>query len=304
MGCGNSKAKPAQPPQATVEPLQDPAPAKTLLEDLQAGGEACGTDPKSPAACPPSTSSTREMKKLLEDQLQGLNDAGLNAAPGQPLRIAILGLVGFQGPAATVAPCCVCEIPGKPHSKLQTAAVSAHAGVCEELNWNHEADLSDYSPGDSLVFSIWDGDSSREECLLGSVLLHSTQLREGFDGELRLGELGGAKGSDSSLNASGPDGGLQGARSLEQALAEAADPAPISGSSSGGCRLRVRVAAAATTAAARAKATPSPFFSLKEGDAEEDAVVFVPELDCRQDETRCGGCQGGMRTSCGLFANR
>lgn len=114
---------------------------------------------------------------------------------GSRLRVTVLAAKGLRaadfnlinklnGGGGTSDPYCVCEVPGKPDSKLQTRHLSK---TCDP-EWNEEHDIEDYEQGDPLEFKVFDHD--RGDDLLGKVTLPGTYFDRdgGFSGELRLRE--------------------------------------------------------------------------------------------------------------------
>lgn len=92
-------------------------------------------------------------------------------------------------------PFCVCEIPGKPDSRVQTPVVE------ESLNpaFGQEFDIAGYENGDSLTFSIYDSDGS-ESTLLGKTTVSSSAFTPNdFQGEVSLSDDGGGPGGHLKL---------------------------------------------------------------------------------------------------------
>jgi len=109
--------------------------------------------------------------------------------PRRPaLEVKILGARGlrFSGgkEMGVTDPYCVCEIPGKPHAKVQTLALDGLHGV----HWNHEGEIAEYAPGDKLRCSVFERD--RQDELLGRVVLAANRLLHGFHGDLPLTKAG------------------------------------------------------------------------------------------------------------------
>lgn len=126
----------------------------------------------------------------------------------QRLGVALIGARGLRNAdnckiigEGVSDPYCVCEIPGKPHSKIKT-----HVAM-DTLDpvWDYEADVLDFAEGDSLRFSVYDYDRGEEfGDLLGTVTLASSQFYpDGFEGEVALAEAG--QGIHSFLRISIPD---------------------------------------------------------------------------------------------------
>eukprot|EP00929_Paragymnodinium_shiwhaense_P081728 TRINITY_DN4285_c0_g1_i2.p1 TRINITY_DN4285_c0_g1~~TRINITY_DN4285_c0_g1_i2.p1 ORF type:complete len:2382 (+),score=624.30 TRINITY_DN4285_c0_g1_i2:156-7301(+) len=94
-------------------------------------------------------------------------------------------------------PYCVMEIPGTTHPRIKTkVAMNTTAPI-----WNHEAEVTDVSSEDTLVFMVFDKDNwPKKDELLGKATLPVAMVLEasgagGFCGELPL-ELAGAADSD------------------------------------------------------------------------------------------------------------
>lgn len=81
-------------------------------------------------------------------------------------------------------PYCVCEINGKEAAaKVKTSVVSNNLNP----QWDHEAKITDYEIGDSLVFSVYDSDIGKDDDFLGKATLEKDQIcKEGFHGPLEL----------------------------------------------------------------------------------------------------------------------
>lgn len=98
----------------------------------------------------------------------------------------------------TSDPYCVCEVPGKPMTRFTSKVVK------KTLNptWDEEAELSGYSPGDSLQLQVIDDDGKRAKGdSLGTVVLTNVQFEPGgFSGELALTGDGAKEGSTVKVN--------------------------------------------------------------------------------------------------------
>lgn len=110
----------------------------------------------------------------------------------QFLKVRIIGASALHDPdwitkGNACDPYCVCEIAGKPDSKVQTEI------IYEELSpvWNFEAGIVDYEPGDSLIFSLYDEPDGCMTIPLGRLTIASEQFYpDGFRGRLPLSEVG------------------------------------------------------------------------------------------------------------------
>mmetsp|Transcript_77442 Transcript_77442/g.214139 ORF Transcript_77442/g.214139 Transcript_77442/m.214139 type:complete len:307 (+) Transcript_77442:190-1110(+) len=83
---------------------------------------------------------------------------------------------------------CVCEVLGKPRSRVQTALVDD----TQNAVWNYKAEVKDYAAGDSLTFTVMvtHHEWKKWQVCLGKASLTSGDLTVGFDGELPLEEAG------------------------------------------------------------------------------------------------------------------
>lgn len=80
-------------------------------------------------------------------------------APIKPIiRVFILEAQDLQDHdwMAEMRPYVICEIPGKPHSKLQTDIGIASTYARNKFNWSHEALINDYVLGETIKFTVWD----------------------------------------------------------------------------------------------------------------------------------------------------
>lgn len=111
---------------------------------------------------------------------------------GKRLRVKIIGARGLRAADWALTggksdPYCVCEIVGKPYSKVETPV------IWKDLNpvWNFESEINDFALGDSLVFNVWDKDLGKAPDFLGKLTLtHDQFYPDGFSGELPLAEAG------------------------------------------------------------------------------------------------------------------
>lgn len=95
-----------------------------------------------------------------------------------PLRVTIIGCTGLvtQQPAV-----CVCEVKGKASSRIQTEPTTKK-GQRQHI-WNREAEVTGFSLGDRLSFSVWSQDGS----MLSEVSLDSSAFHPApFEGDLQL----------------------------------------------------------------------------------------------------------------------
>jgi len=82
-------------------------------------------------------------------------------------------------------PYCICEIPGKPSSRIETSVINDAL----RPEWNLEAELVGYKIQDPLQFTVKDKDPLKPDDILGTVTLPGEKFLEaGFDGELLLTE--------------------------------------------------------------------------------------------------------------------
>jgi len=126
------------------------------------------------------STDTKELVQVMNDMLYG------SESSSKALSVRIMGALDvdetLRGSSDTY---CVCEVEGKPGARVETTRVR-DAG---ESMWNSEQTLNMYSPGDDLVFSLWGGDGSGKDDLLGRAVLPSAQFEGGnsiFDDVLDL----------------------------------------------------------------------------------------------------------------------
>lgn len=109
-----------------------------------------------------------------------------------PINVKIEGARGLRNadglPGQGLSdPYCTCEVPYKPCSKFATSVVNDTL----EPQWDHLAEVAEYTAGDSLLFTVWDKDWDRDDLLGYAILTLSEEAyTSGFDGELRLLEAG------------------------------------------------------------------------------------------------------------------
>jgi len=122
-------------------------------------------------------------------RLSSAASSKVNEAQATPLQVSILGATGLRIADWTHGdgksdPYCICELKGKSRAtKIQTEVVYHDT----DPTWNHEAILTDYVVGDSLVFKVYDVDYIS----LGYLVLPSEKFHpQGFEGELPLEEAG------------------------------------------------------------------------------------------------------------------
>lgn len=114
----------------------------------------------------------------------------------QPLKVKIVGARGLRAADSWIKspmhgsksdPYCVCEIPGKLYSKCTTPVIKKNLNPV----WNFEANIVDFVPGDSLLFSVYDYDRGKDPDFLGHVTLPSEKFfPNGFAGEVTLDKAG------------------------------------------------------------------------------------------------------------------
>eukprot|EP00406_Dinophysis_acuminata_P065288 CAMPEP_0179292572 /NCGR_PEP_ID=MMETSP0797-20121207/42923_1 /TAXON_ID=47934 /ORGANISM="Dinophysis acuminata, Strain DAEP01" /LENGTH=260 /DNA_ID=CAMNT_0021001685 /DNA_START=1 /DNA_END=785 /DNA_ORIENTATION=- len=188
------------------------------------------------------------------------------ACKGQMLKFTVVGARGLHtahwAPSRGMAdPYCICEIPGRPKTRLQTRIIDDSLDPVNPV-WNHEAEI-DYVDGDSIAFTVRDR-------LLGGTSLGATLLSEqfhstGFEGELPLSE--GSQGTGAILfvkiAAADPEAAaLHAAKIVQPKLENKSVSAGVAGEpgarATGGLRLasrpreRGKAHAGATSAAERA----------------------------------------------------
>lgn len=85
-------------------------------------------------------------------------------------------------------PYCVCEITNKRGSKFRTPVIERTVNP----DWEHEETVSEYIPGDSLTFTVYDRDKwLKNDDMLGIATLHDGQFYPyGFHGDIELSRGG------------------------------------------------------------------------------------------------------------------
>jgi len=84
-------------------------------------------------------------------------------------------------------PYCVCEVPGKPFSRILTPVVQDRL----DPEWNYTREICDWEPGDSLSFAVFDKDYGKKDDLLGRATLAAERIYPfAFDGEIPLFDQG------------------------------------------------------------------------------------------------------------------
>jgi hypothetical protein len=100
------------------------------------------------------------------------------------LNVTILGARGLRSGdwISTSNPYCTCEVSGKPHTKFKTESCNR----TREPRWNFSHSVSDFTPGESLSFTVVDEGLMGHD-VLGRTVLHGQQFANGyFQGELVL----------------------------------------------------------------------------------------------------------------------
>jgi len=110
--------------------------------------------------------------------------------PGKGAKVVIEGARGLPVPERGSVkrftdksdPFCICQVVGRA-AKFQTAAILGS----QDPVWNHEAELIDYTRGDSIEFLVHDQDMGKKGTCLGRALLPRESLEfDHFEGELPL----------------------------------------------------------------------------------------------------------------------
>mmetsp|Transcript_76677 Transcript_76677/g.232423 ORF Transcript_76677/g.232423 Transcript_76677/m.232423 type:complete len:256 (-) Transcript_76677:39-806(-) len=174
---------PAEEAPAEQPPAEQSTAQKPPLEPLPVETKAA-TDELAPGEQTPSP--PREVSKHVHQEDEVQDDFS-----GQMLKIVIISAKGlrdadpvpFQGKSD---PYCVCEIQGRPKSRVQTEVVSGSRNP----EWNFEAELENYQPGTPLIFTVYDQDYNMDD-FLGTVTLDGEKFRkQKFEGELDLEKAG------------------------------------------------------------------------------------------------------------------
>mmetsp|Transcript_50409 Transcript_50409/g.146279 ORF Transcript_50409/g.146279 Transcript_50409/m.146279 type:complete len:624 (+) Transcript_50409:89-1960(+) len=86
-------------------------------------------------------------------------------------------------------PYCICEVPGKPSTRLRTQAAN------NTLNpqWDFVGTMGNYAVNDPLVFTVMDKDSFKSDDFLDRGTLDGEQLLLGYFGDLHLSGKGSIK---------------------------------------------------------------------------------------------------------------
>lgn len=114
----------------------------------------------------------------------------VGAAGSVPLKVTMLSAQGLSRPGWFASPpeaCCVCEVKGRPRTRFQT-----HVETDADPVWEYPEVLTEFIPGDTLTFSVYDeGEGTTGDRLLGRATLPSNRFYpQGFDGTLVLAEAG------------------------------------------------------------------------------------------------------------------
>mmetsp|Transcript_34793 Transcript_34793/g.68688 ORF Transcript_34793/g.68688 Transcript_34793/m.68688 type:complete len:773 (+) Transcript_34793:38-2356(+) len=110
----------------------------------------------------------------------------------QTLKVTIVSARGLRDAdrmpgAGKSDPYCTCEVLGKKVPKIQTKVVN---NTCDPV-WEHQAQIVGFSPGDVLVFKLYDKDIGKRDDFLGTAFMTTEQFYPtGFEGELPLSEAG------------------------------------------------------------------------------------------------------------------
>eukprot|EP00420_Gonyaulax_spinifera_P011486 CAMPEP_0197938738 /NCGR_PEP_ID=MMETSP1439-20131203/118614_1 /TAXON_ID=66791 /ORGANISM="Gonyaulax spinifera, Strain CCMP409" /LENGTH=812 /DNA_ID=CAMNT_0043561819 /DNA_START=44 /DNA_END=2483 /DNA_ORIENTATION=+ len=166
-------------------------------------------------------------------EFQGEAHAQSMGAP-QALHINILNARGLYNADGFLAgksdPYCICQIPGKPHSKIQTRTMDNTL----DPDWNHTGIIQDFEAGDSLEFQVWDSDTfPKPDQLLGQATLSPQDFADHPEGIAGVLELIGGKATETSsleivvqLDAHQPDAVQPDATEPAAAEQSAANEAP------------------------------------------------------------------------------
>lgn len=109
------------------------------------------------------------------------------------IRLTIKGAAGLRGEdvkaRGVTDPYCVCEVQGKPKTRIQTMALDGFHGV----HWDHDGEIADFLAHDAITCSIYDQDALADDpdYFLGRTTLAGKQLlTRGFKGEINLTDGG------------------------------------------------------------------------------------------------------------------
>ncbi|CAK0910775.1 unnamed protein product [Prorocentrum cordatum] len=182
----SASSMPAAPPTASPPPsISDPlAPASSTA--LGQTGPVSMSLP-APAGSPHATPRS----------MAAASPIHWGAAGSVPLRVTMLSAQGLERPGMCTSPpeaCCVCEVKGKPRTRFQT-----HVEADADPVWNYPEVLTEFMPGDTLTFSVYDEhEGTMGDRLLGRATLPSNRFYpQGFEGTLVLAEA--SKGSRATV---------------------------------------------------------------------------------------------------------
>lgn len=127
----------------------------------------------------------------------GMGDTSAGSgARARRLSVTIVGAQGLRDAdwlpgTGKSDPYCVCEVPGKRHTRFRTEVI---ANTLEPV-WNKTCEF-DYTPNDPLEFIVFDKDvwPKSDDFLGKAVLLGEKFFPYGFDGELVLDDADGSPG--------------------------------------------------------------------------------------------------------------
>jgi len=197
-GGGVDEASPALPSEAELRMKEEQEREQALGKSLPPVPEAPET-PEVPGTpmkgLPPARKAPPPLTEF--DRTGGSLGTPLTrqATPGpQTLKLTIVGARGlrcadwsFIG-QGTSDPYCVCAIQRQPKlSRVTTPTIMNNVNPL----WNHEAEIPNWTPGDALVFNVYDKDWGKSDDFLGTATLESERFfPSGFDGEVPLEQAG------------------------------------------------------------------------------------------------------------------
>jgi len=122
--------------------------------------------------------------------------SGVSATADLPLKVTIHKATGLRcadwlpGEGANQGlsdPYCTCEVVGKGATRIKTHIVQDN----NDPEWDFSGELHGYSPGDSLLFAVWDQDWGKADDFLGATELAAFHFDPvAFDGEITLSDAG------------------------------------------------------------------------------------------------------------------
>jgi len=173
---------------AVKEAEEEASQQETSMETSKETGESTDDTQALPAAI---QTSKPKLPKLSRNASRAL--AKRSVCGPRNIRLTIKGATGLRGEdekaRGLTDPYCVCEVQGKPTTKVQTMALDGFHGV----HWDHSGEIADFLAHDAITCSVYDQDAlaSDPDYFLGrTTLVGAKLLSEGFKGDLPLKDAG------------------------------------------------------------------------------------------------------------------